>query len=66
MVWLVLESVAMPNWYRLHSKGKWDSMTEDERSWHKVVKECATRDEANTVLEELRRKAEVAGKSKGS
>jgi hypothetical protein len=41
-------------------------MTEDERSWHKVVKECATRDEANTVLDELCRKAEVAGKSKGS
>jgi hypothetical protein len=64
MVWLVLESVAMPNWYRLYSKAKWDSMTKHERYWHKVVKECATRDEANVVLDELRQKAKAALKGK--
>jgi hypothetical protein len=40
MIWLVLESVAMPNWYRLHSKAKWDSLTKHERFWDTVVKEC--------------------------
>jgi hypothetical protein len=64
MIWLVLESVAMPNWYSLHSKAKWDSMTKHERFWHKVVRECANRDEANTVIDEFRLKAKAARKGK--
>ena len=63
MAWLVLESLAMPNWYRLHSKAKWDSMTKHERCWDKVVKECATRDEANAGLDELHKKTKTAGAS---
>jgi hypothetical protein len=62
MAWLVLQSVAMPKIFRLHFKAKWDSMTKHERFWDKVVKECATRDEANTVLDELRQMAKAARK----
>jgi hypothetical protein len=55
MVWLGLETVAMPNCYRLHSKAKWDTLTKHERFWHKVAKECASKDEANTVMSSLLR-----------
>jgi hypothetical protein len=60
MVWLVLEWVVIPGIFGLHSKAKWDSMSANDRYWSKVVKECATRDEANTVLDECREKARQA------
>jgi hypothetical protein len=39
-------------------------MSKQEPSWDKVVKECATRDAANAVLDELRQKAKAALKGK--
>jgi len=42
MIWLVLESLHMPKFFRLHSKAKWDSMPADKRYWYKVAKECVS------------------------
>jgi hypothetical protein len=62
MVWLVLESAAMPGSWFLQSKEKWDGMVSDRENWFNVVKECATKEEANAVLDELRKNAEAARK----
>jgi hypothetical protein len=62
MRWLVLESVPMPGSYFLQSKEKWDRMVPDKESWFKVVKECATKAEADRVLDEVRMKVEAARK----
>jgi hypothetical protein len=64
MTWLVLESLHMPKFFRLHSKARWDSMPADKRYWDKVVKECVNRNEANTLLDELREKVTAARKGK--
>jgi hypothetical protein len=54
MVWLVLESLYMPNHFRLHSEAKWLVLNRHERHAWNIVKRCETRDEANRVLDEAR------------
>jgi hypothetical protein len=54
MVWLVLESLYMPNHFRLHSEPKWLAMERQERHGWNIVKRCENRDEANRVLDEVR------------
>jgi hypothetical protein len=55
MSWLVVESPVIPDCFRLHSKAEWNSMERADRVWFNVVKECATEEEANAVLDELRK-----------
>jgi hypothetical protein len=62
MVWFVLESTAMPGSWFLQSKEKWDGLVPDKENWFNVIKKCATEEEANAVLDELRKKAEAARK----
>ena len=54
MVWLVLQSAYMPNHFCLKSECKWLDMNRHERFGWDLVKRCATRDEANQVLDAAR------------
>jgi hypothetical protein len=60
MVWLVLESVYMPNHFRLHSERMWLVMNRHERHGWNIVKRCESRNEANRVLDDVRALAEKA------
>jgi hypothetical protein len=62
MVWLVLETLYMPNHFRLHSERLWLAMDRHERHGWNIVKRCDTRDEANVLLDEVRTAAENAKK----
>ena len=57
MKWLVLESLMWPGAFRLHSEPKWDGMMPRERQLWKVIKVCVDRDEANSVIDEVKAKA---------
>jgi hypothetical protein len=64
MVWLVLESLYMPNHFRPHSEAKWLALNRHERHGWNILKRCETRDEANRVLDEARAAAEKGKKPK--